>query len=103
MGLESSRGEKTLYVLNVDDLLLDRGDWGGQKGRERQKGGIGVGSREKYRGETHLNHRSPYRPNATSKKPGGKSRLKSAHPALKTERRSNARLRQHPPRLMDSS
>jgi hypothetical protein len=71
MGLESSRGEKTLYVLNVDDLLLDRGDWGGQKGRERQKGGIGVGSREKYRGETHLNQRSPYRQMRHQRSQGG--------------------------------
>jgi hypothetical protein len=63
MGLESSGGEKTLHILNVDDVLLDRRDW--EQEKERQKGGIGVGFSGKVQGETHLNPRSPYCTNAT--------------------------------------
>jgi len=62
MGLGSSGGKETLHALNVDDVLRDRRGWESPRGKERR--GIRVGFREKYRGETHLN-RSHYLKNAT--------------------------------------
>ena len=56
--LEISGGERTLHVLYVDDVLLDRRDWGRPQERETKRGGGGeggirVGFREKYRAGAH--------------------------------------------------
>jgi hypothetical protein len=39
MGLESSGGEKTLHILNADDVLLDRKDWEQPRGEGVTKRG----------------------------------------------------------------
>lgn len=98
MGLEISGGEKTLHILNVDDAILDRRDWEQPRGQGETERGIGVGFSGKVQGGNspqpplalpHKCYSDGQRMDVERGSQGGKSRLKSAHPALMTEHRSN--------------
>jgi hypothetical protein len=64
--VESSGGEKTLHVLNVGDMLVDRRDWEQPRGEgETERGDWSRFFGKSTGGKTHLNLRSPHHTNAT--------------------------------------